>query len=45
MTESQATATGLTQHQQALNDLWDQHIREEFADIKREVAGDRFLAD
>jgi carboxymethylenebutenolidase len=31
MSESQATSTGLTRHQQSLNDLWDEHIREEFA--------------
>jgi carboxymethylenebutenolidase len=45
MTESQATATGLTKQQQALNDLWDQHIREEFADKNPEATIDTMVED
>lgn len=45
MTESQATSTGLTKLQQALNDLWDQHIREEFADKNPDATIDTMVED
>jgi carboxymethylenebutenolidase len=45
MTQSQATATGLTPQQQFLNDLWDAHIREEFADKNPEATIDTMVPD
>jgi len=45
MTQSQATSTGLTKQQQFLNDLWDAHIREEFADKNPEATIDTMVPD
>jgi carboxymethylenebutenolidase len=45
MSESQATSTGLTRHQQSLNDLWDEHIREEFASKNADATVDTMVPD
>jgi carboxymethylenebutenolidase len=45
MSESQATSTGLSRHQQSLNDLWDEHIREEFASKNADATIDTMVPD
>jgi carboxymethylenebutenolidase len=45
MSESQSTSTGLTRHQQFLNDLWDEHIREEFASKNADATIETMVPD
>jgi carboxymethylenebutenolidase len=45
MTPSQATSTSLSNQQQFLNDLWDDHIREEFASKNADATIDTMVPD